>query len=64
MKIVIMGITLLCFIVIVTSSAIISVVSFGQGHKQGQIEALTGTIKYHLVTHEDQTVTWEEIEGE
>ena len=30
-------------------------------YKRGQVDALTGNIKYELVTHEDMTRTWELI---
>jgi len=30
-------------------------------YKKGQVDALTGTVKYHLVTKPDSTKTWEEI---
>lgn len=33
-------------------------------YKRGQVDAITGNIKYEKVTHEDETVTWEEIKGE
>lgn len=29
------------------------------GYKRGQIDALTGKVKYERVTHPDSTVTWE-----
>jgi len=31
-------------------------------YKKGQIDALTGKVKYHLVIQPDSTRTWEEIE--
>jgi hypothetical protein len=31
-------------------------------YKQGQIDALTGKVKYHLVIQDDSTKTWEPIE--
>lgn len=31
------------------------------GYKQGQIDALSGKIKFHLVKKIDSTKTWEEI---
>ena len=31
------------------------------GKKQGQIEALTGKVRYELVTNPDSTKTWEKI---
>lgn len=33
----------------------------GVEYKLGQIDALTGKIKYELVQHDDKTVSWEEI---
>lgn len=33
----------------------------GIGYRDGQIDALTGNIKYELVTQPDSTRTWEEI---
>ena len=30
-------------------------------YERGQIDALTGNIKYEIVTHSDSTRTWEEI---
>lgn len=33
---------------------------FGTTYKHGQIDALTGKIKYELVTNPDSTKTWEE----
>jgi hypothetical protein len=30
-------------------------------YKRGQVDALTGKIKYHLVTNIDSTKTWEDI---
>ena len=30
-------------------------------YKKGQVDALTGNIKYELITHPDSTKTWEEI---
>jgi len=30
-------------------------------YKQGQIDAMTGKIKYHLVVQPDSTKTWEKI---
>ena len=33
-----------------------------KGHRQGQIDALTGKIHYELITHDDSTRTWERIE--
>jgi len=30
------------------------------GYKRGQIDAITGNIKYELVVHPDKTTTWEE----
>ena len=34
-----------------------------QTYKQGQVDALTGNVKYHLVTnHTTKEVTWELIE--
>ena len=30
------------------------------GYRQGQIDALTGTVRFHRVPHPDSTVTWEE----
>ena len=38
--------------------------SFGYslGFKDGQVKALTGTIKYELVVQQDSTRTWEKIE--
>lgn len=36
-----------------------------KNYRQGQIDALTGKVQYHLVVHPDKTATWEEIkEGE
>jgi len=35
-----------------------------EAYRQGQIDALTNTIKYELVSHGDDTVTWELIEKE
>ena len=35
---------------------------FSDDYKRGQIDALTGTIKYELVRHPDSTKTWEKIE--
>ena len=35
-----------------------------KAYKQGQIDALTGKVKYELVEHDDGTRTWEEIEEE
>lgn len=32
-----------------------------EGYKRGQVDALTGNIKYELVTQPDSTKTWEEI---
>jgi hypothetical protein len=34
---------------------------FGRTYKDGQIDALTGKVKYELVTHPDSTKTWESI---
>jgi ABC-type dipeptide/oligopeptide/nickel transport system permease subunit len=34
---------------------------FSSGYKRGQIDALSGKIKYELVQHDDKTVTWEEV---
>jgi uncharacterized membrane protein YGL010W len=31
----------------------------GTGYKQGQVDALTGNIKYELVTQSDSTKIWE-----
>lgn len=42
---------------------LISGIAYNYGIKKGQIEALTGVIKYELVTHPDSTKTWEEIKG-
>lgn len=33
-------------------------------YKQGQIDALTGNIKYELVINDDSTKTWEEINND
>ena len=33
-----------------------------RGYRAGQIDALTGTVKYELVTYPDSTRAWEEIE--
>jgi hypothetical protein len=30
-------------------------------YKQGQIDAINGKIKYHLIKHSDGTVVWEKI---
>lgn len=32
-----------------------------RGYKRGQIDALTGTVKYELIEHENKTKTWEWI---
>ena len=31
-------------------------------YKQGQVDALTGKIRYELIVNEDSTKTWERIE--
>ncbi len=30
-------------------------------YKQGQVDALTGNVKYELVTQDDSTIVWKEI---
>jgi len=42
---------------------IIAVIDIADGneYKKGQIDALTGKIKYHLVVNSDSTKTWELI---
>jgi hypothetical protein len=40
---------------------IISNIARGNSYKEGQIDALTGKIKYELVTNDDMTKTWELI---
>ena len=30
-------------------------------YKRGQVDALTGKVKYEMVVHEDSTLTWEKI---
>ena len=36
--------------------------SWGDGeYKRGQIDALTGNQKYHLITNPDKTVEWKEL---
>ncbi len=37
------------------------VVTDSRSYKQGQIDALTGKIKYHLVTQSDSTKVWKSI---
>ena len=38
---------------------IFAVLHYFNSYKSGQIDALTGKIKYHLVTNENMTVEWE-----
>lgn len=37
---------------------------YANGYKQGQVDAITGKIKYSLVKQDDNTLVWEEIKGE
>ena len=34
---------------------------FPKEYKSGQVDALTGKVKYEMVVHEDSTRTWEKI---
>jgi tryptophan-rich sensory protein len=47
-------ITIICFL-------FSFLVLYEDSYKQGQIDALTGTIKYELVTQSDSTKTWERV---
>ena len=42
----------------------LAIQSFQVGYRLGQLDAIRGKIKYHLVTREDSSRTWQEIEGE
>lgn len=33
-----------------------------RGYEKGQIDAINGEIKYHLIEQPDQTVVWERVE--
>ncbi len=35
---------------------------YDERYKQGQVDVLTGKVKYELITHDDSTKTWEKIE--
>lgn len=56
------GMTLLGIIVIMVSLIFICAFVYKEGYKKGQIDAITGTINYEKVIHDNETVTWEEIE--
>jgi len=52
------------FIIIVTIIVYLSLMGFNLydiGYENGQIDALTGKIKYELVEHLDKTKAWEKI---
>ena len=48
-------------VVIVIIITVITIISdpYSEGYKQGQIDALTGTVHYELVTSPDSTRSWE-----
>ena len=52
---------------LVVLAVVISIVTYdngkSSGYRQGQIDALTGTVKYELVSHPDGTKTWESKKG-
>lgn len=50
------GAVLLSIIIFLTGS------TYVDGYKDGQVEALTGKVKYELVEHKDKTISWERIE--
>lgn len=51
---------------LITTLAVIDKIqdSYEEGYKDGQVDALTGKIKYHKVENEDKELVWEEIEDE
>lgn len=52
------------FFSIVIIIAVFAAWAIGVSHayRVGQIDALSGKVYYHLVTHPDSTKTWEHIE--
>lgn len=45
------------------STILLAVLDANNGsYRDGQIDALTGTVQYELVTHADSTKTWERID--
>lgn len=53
------GFLFLAFIVVIAFLIVLSHEYF-RGYKQGQIDALSGKVKYKLVVYPDSTRTWEE----
>ena len=51
--------------VLVTLGIIGGLISItGDTYKHGQIDAINGKVKYHLVKQEDNSMTWEYISNE
>lgn len=60
----IIRIILLCLIFFILGMLFMSkvLIIFKSTYKDGQVDALTGQIKYELVTNQDSTRTWKYIE--
>ena len=57
----ILSILFTAWIVIVGSLIIIPQFDLNLDYRQGQIDALSGNIKYELITNPDSSRTWKEI---
>ena len=55
------GVVLGCAIVFIISIMVMSITK-KDSYKQGQVDAFTGKVKYHLETQPDSTKLWVEID--
>ena len=51
----VIGVCIVCTVLYVSGA------DYDKGYRQGQIDALTGTVKYELVTQADSTKMWQEV---
>jgi hypothetical protein len=55
------GVGILCGIFVMAGIVLFSTEVSDESYKQGQVDALTGKVKYELVVNADSTKTWEEV---
>lgn len=55
------GVSILIGIFVVVGIMIFSLEVDEEAYKRGQVDALTGKVKYELVVNADSTKTWEEV---
>ena len=55
-------VTAILFIIMCVMVPLVGRVKYDDGYKQGQIDALTGSIRYKLEQQQDGTTIWRKIE--